>query len=171
MKHLMHRKTGKRLGELLIEQKIIDSWQLDKALTIQNDNGRRVLIGKIISEAGFAKEEDVIAAFITQYNFPYLPIKNYRLNLDIIKMIPDKVIRRHRVIPLNKTGDIFSIAMVNPLDKKAIEEVANICQCPIRIFLSSPSDIDEAIKSNFDYDESLDSNKKLGLIQYLNWLE
>ena len=133
----------KQLGELLIEKGIIDRQQLDKALTIQQEKGG--LIGEILVELGFAKEEDIAQALTTQYGFPYLPLANYEINPEIISIIPSRVARQYLLIPLDKIGNNLTVAISDPLNIHAIEDVELISGCKVQIFVSTSSDIKNAI--------------------------
>jgi type IV pilus assembly protein PilB len=133
----------KQLGELLIEKGIIDRQQLDKALTIQQEKGG--LIGEILVELGFAKEEDIAQALTTQYGFPYLPLANYEINPEIISIIPSRVARQYLLIPLDKIGNNLTVAISDPLNIHAIEDVELLSGCKVQIFVSTSSDIKNAI--------------------------
>ena len=82
----MKRILNKQLGELLVEGGIINKQELDKALLVQKERGG--LIGEILVELGFAKEENIAQALTAQYGFPYLPLESYEISADMIKLIP-----------------------------------------------------------------------------------
>ena len=82
----MRRIVNKQLGDLLIERNIINERQLEKALAVQKERGG--LIGELLVELGFAKEEDIAQSLTAQYGFPYLPLSNYDINPEIINIVP-----------------------------------------------------------------------------------
>jgi type IV pilus assembly protein PilB len=133
----------KQLGELLIEKGIIDQQQLEKALNIQQQKGG--LIGEILVELGFAKEVDIAQALTTQYGFPYLPLGNYEINPEIVNIIPRRVAHQYLLIPLDKIGNNLTVAISDPLNTHAIEDVELLSGCTVQIFVSTASDIKEAI--------------------------
>ncbi len=139
----LKRITNKQLGELLIERGIIDRKDLDKALMLQKENGG--LIGEVLVELGFAKEEDIAQALTCQYGFPYLPLKNYEIDSEIIKSIPENVAKQYCLIPIDKIGKSLTLSMSNPLNVQAIEDVEMITGCAVQTFVSTSSDIREAI--------------------------
>jgi type IV pilus assembly protein PilB len=134
---------NKQLGELLIERGIIDKRQLDKGLLFQKERGG--LIGEILVELGFAKEEDIAQALTAQYGFPYLPLSNYEINSEVINIIPDRVARQYMLIPIDKIGNNLTVAMSNPLNVHAIEDVEMLSGCNVQTFVSTASDIKKAI--------------------------
>lgn len=143
----LRKIINKQLGELLIERGILNQRQLDKALSIQKEKGG--LIGEVIVELGFAKEEDIAQALTAQYGFPYLPLANYDINPEIINVIPGRVARQYLLIPIDKTGNNLTIAMSNPLNFQAIEDVEVLTGCNIQTFVSTSSDIKKAIEKYY----------------------
>ena len=132
-----------QLGELLIQEGIINQQQLDKALKIQKEKSG--LIGEILVELGFAKEEDIAQALTAQYGFPYLPLSNYEMNTEIVNIIPGRVARQYVLVPIDKIGNNLTIVMSNPLNVQAIEDVELISGCNVQTFISTSSDIKRTI--------------------------
>ena len=143
----MRRVINKQLGELLIDRGIINKHQLDEALGAQQQRGG--LIGEILVELGFVKEEDIAQALTAQYGFPYLPLANYEINPDIAHIVPVRVARQYMIIPIDKIGNNLTLAMSNPLNIQAIEDVELICGCNVQAFVSTSSDIKSAIEKYY----------------------
>ena len=138
---------NKQLGELLIERGMINEQQLTKALTVQKDKGG--LIGEILVELGFAKEEDIAQALTAQYGFPYLPLSNYDINSEIVNIVPGRVARQYLLVPIDKIGNNLTLAMSNPLNVQAIEDVELLSGCSVQTFVSTSSDIKKAIEKYY----------------------
>ena len=138
---------NKQLGELLIERGIISEQQLDKALILQKDKGG--LIGEILVELGFAKEEDIAQSLTAQYGFPYLPLSNYDINPEIVNIVPGRVARQYLLVPIDKIGNNLTLAMSNPLNVQAIEDVELLSGCSVQTFVSTSSDIKKAIEKYY----------------------
>jgi hypothetical protein len=143
----LRRIIKKQLCELLVEQGVIDQHQLEKALTFQKEKGG--LIGEILVELGFAREEDIAQALTVQYGFPYLPLGNYEIGQEIINMIPSRVARQYLLIPIDKIGNNLTLAMSNPLNVQAVEDVELISGCNVQLFVSTSSDIKKAIEKYY----------------------
>jgi len=141
------RIINKQLGELLVERGIIDEKQLNKALSFQKEKGG--LIGEILVELGFAKEEDIAQSLTAQYGFPFLPLNNYEISMDIINLIPARVARQYLLIPIDKIGNNLTLAMSNPLNVQAIEDIDLLTGCSIQTFVSTSSDIKKAIEKYY----------------------
>ncbi len=139
----LKRIISKQLGELLIERKIVTRRQLDEALEIQKQRGG--LIGEILVALGYAKEEQIAQALTAQFGFPYLPLVNYEIDPVVVNLIPENVSRQYCLIPIDKIGNSLSIAMSNPLNTQAIEDVELITNSKIQTFVSTATDIKQAI--------------------------
>jgi len=141
------RIVNKQLGDLLIERGIISDRQLEKALSVQKEKGG--LIGELLVELGFAKEEDIAQSLTAQYGFPYLPLSNYDINPEIINIVPGRVARQYLLIPIDKISNNLTLAMSNPLNIQAIEDVELLSGCSVQTFVSTSSDIKKAIEKYY----------------------
>ena len=142
------RIVSKQLGELLLERGIINETQLDKAIKIQREKGG--LIGQILVMLGFAKEEEIAQALTVQYGFPYLPLECYEINSEAIKLIPENVVMQYNLIAIDKIGELLTIAMSNPLNFQAIEDIEMLTKCKVQVFVSTMTDINNAIKRCYE---------------------
>lgn len=129
-----------------MERGIINQHQLEQALSLQREKGG--LIGEILVELGFAKE-DIAQVLTAQYGFPYLPLSNYDINPEITNIIPARVARQYLLIPIDKIGNNLTIAMSNPLNVQAVEDVELLSNSNIQIFVSTSSDIKKAIEKYY----------------------
>lgn len=143
----IRKVINKQLGELLIEQGVVDQKQVDRALAVQKEKGG--LVGEILVELGFAKEEDIAQALTAQYGFPYLPLASYEIDPQIIEMIPARLARQYLLVPIDKIGNNLTIAMSNPLNVHAIEDAESASSCNVQIFVSTSSDIKKAIEKYY----------------------
>jgi len=143
----LRRIINKQLGELLLERGIINQAQLDQALDTQCSKGG--LIGELLVEMGFVKEEDIAQSLTAQYGFPYLPLSNYDVNAEITGIIPGRVARQYLLVPIDRIGNNLTLAMSNPLNIQAIEDVELLSGCSVQTFVSTSSDIKRAIEKYY----------------------
>lgn len=144
---VIRRVNNKQLGELLLDRGIITQAQLDQALNVQRDKGG--LIGEILVGLGFVKEDDIAQSLTAQYGFPYLPLGSYEINADITSIIPGRVARQYLLVPIDKIGNNLTLAMSNPLNIQAIEDVELLSGCSVQTFVSTSSDIKRAIEKYY----------------------
>lgn len=141
------RVISKQLGELLIERGIITKEKLQHALDLQKEKGG--LIGQILVELGYASEEAIAQALTAQYGFPYLPLRNYDIDPEVVKIIPKNVAAQFCLIPVDKIGNNLTIAMSNPLNALAIEDIELISGLCVQIFVSTGTDVRNAIEKYY----------------------
>ena len=142
MKHYS-KTTNKQLGELLLERGAIDKSQVEMALAYQKEKGG--LFGEVLVKLKFATEEDIAQALTAQYGFPYLPLTNYEIDQDVINSVPVNVCTQFCLIPIDKIGKSLTLAMADPLNLQAAEDVELITGCIVQAFVSTASDIKEVI--------------------------
>jgi len=140
--------VNKQLGELLVEHKIISEAQLKKALALQSQRCG-ALIGELIVELGYAKEEDIANTLAAQYGFLYLPLDNYSVDENIVKLIPKNVANQYCLLAIDKLGNSIVVATSNPLNTQAIEDVEYITNCDVRVFISTATSIRGKIKEYY----------------------
>ena len=132
------------MGELLLDEGIISRQQLNAALEAQKDKGG--LIGEILVELKFVKEEDIAQSLTAQYGFPFLTLKNYDVSPEITSIIPPNLARQYLLVPIDKIGSNLTLAMSNPLNMQAISDVELLSGCSVQAFVSTSSDIKKAIE-------------------------
>ncbi len=138
------RMIAKKLGELLVERKVILPEQLAEAFRIQQEKGG--LLGQILMNLGYATEEAVAQALTAQYGFPYLPLKHYSIDSELLSLIPENVVRQYCLVPIDRIGNTLTIAMADPLNAKAVEDIEMLSRCNVQVFVATMSDVIEAIE-------------------------
>jgi type IV pilus assembly protein PilB len=141
------KKVNKLLGNILVEKGIITKEQLKEALEVQAKKGG--VIGEVIVHLGYATEEEIAQCLSYQYGFAYLVLENYEITQDVIKLIPKNVASHYCLIPLDRISNTLTVAMANPLNVEAIEDVEYITSLEIQVFVSTPTDIRKAIKKYY----------------------
>ena len=141
------RVVTKQLGELLVERGIINEEQLNKALKVQKERGG--LIGQVLVMLGYTKEEEIAQALTVQYGFPYLPLECYEINVEAMKLIPQNVAEQYNLIAIDKIGDLLTIAMSNPLNVQAVEDIELLVKCNVQVFVSTMTDVNNSIKKYY----------------------
>jgi hypothetical protein len=146
-KGLAEKGKHKLIGELLVEKGLLNKEQLGHSLIIQKQKGG--LIGQILVALGYVTETDIALALTSQYGFPYLPLESYEIDPEIVKLIPEGVARQYLLIPIDKFGNNLSVAMSNPLNNEAIEDIQLLLDCNVQVFVSTSSDINSAIDKHY----------------------
>ena len=120
---------------------------MDEALRIQELKGG--FLGQILISLGSATEEQIVNTLSSQFGFPYLPLKNYEVDPDILKLIPESIMRHYHLIPIDKMDNIIVLSMAYPLNDAAIEDVKIATNSNVRIFVSGGKDIEDIVTRYF----------------------
>lgn len=141
------RITNKFLGELLIEKGIISQAQLDKAVLYQKEKGG--LIGEVLVFLGYASEQDIAMALTSQYGFPYLPLSNYEIEEEVLLSLSREICESFCLVPIDRIGSSLTLAMADPLNAKAVEEIETVTNCSVQTFVSTAQDIRQTIEKYY----------------------
>ena len=120
----MGRPEKIRLGDTLVAQKIISPDQLKNALEQQQKTGRR--LGRLLIENGFVNEEQICEAISRQLNVPYVNLKFYNFNNDLVRRLPETQARRFRALVLEERKTGYLVGMADPTDLFAFDEITRI---------------------------------------------
>lgn len=115
----------KRLGQLLIDEGLITTGQLEKALEEQTTKGG--FLGQILVKQGSVSQAAVSSCLVKQCKIPHLSLLDYEISQDVLALLPTEVCRKHHLLPIDKMGRILTMAMVDPLDTEALEIVRHHC--------------------------------------------
>lgn len=129
------RPTGRpeklRLGDVLVQQRLISQEQLQQTLELQQQTGKKV--GRLLIESGVITEELLADALARQLRVPYINLKTYPFRADVVKLMPESVARRFRALVLEDKGDSLLVAMADPLDLFAYDEITRLLRRNISI--------------------------------------
>ena len=140
---MAENNAWKKLGEILLQSDILSKEQLKMALDLQRREGG--LLGEILIKLGYVNERDIVQALTVQCGFPYLPLEHYELNKEIKNLLPENVARQYCIVPLDVIGNILTIAMSNPLNEKAVEDIEMITKKKVQIFIGTVTAVHEAL--------------------------
>jgi len=113
--------TTDRLGSILLREGVISRDQLDGALHDSHANGTR--LGYSLIKLGFIQEEDLTRTLSRQYRVPAVDINRVKVDPKILKLVPDDIAHRHLVLPLRRVGRTLTVAMANPADAGALDQL------------------------------------------------
>ncbi|CAK9331485.1 type II secretion system ATPase GspE [Thermoanaerobacter kivui] len=133
----------KKLGELLVEVGLITEEQLKHAMEIQSKTGEK--LGKVLIKQGYVTEEQILEALEFQLGIPHVDLQKYYIDPDVAKLIPEAVAKRYIIIPIKKDEDGILVAMADPLNIFAIDDVKIITKQNVKPLIASESSILKAI--------------------------
>jgi type IV pilus assembly protein PilB len=132
-----------RLGEILIKESLITQDQLQKALDFQRANGGK--LGSCLTKMGFITDDDITGVLSRQYGVPSINLKYYEIDPTVIKLIPVDTAVRYQVVPLSRVGSVLTIAMTDPTNVFAMDDIKFMTGFNVEPVVASESAIGEAI--------------------------
>jgi len=112
---------AEKLGTLLVNKKIISEQQLQKALGEQKSSGER--LGSVLVKLGFIQEDALLSFLSSQYGIPSIDLCEFNINPELFKLIPADLARKYLVFPLSLRGTTLVIAMADPSNIFAIDDI------------------------------------------------
>jgi len=139
----MGRPEKIRLGDLLVSQKIVSQEQLKLALEQQKKSGRR--LGRVLVEQGYANDEQICEAISRQLNVPYVNLKFYNFNNELVRRLPEAQARRFRAVVLEDKRSTYLVGMADPTDLFAFDELARLLKRDIEAAVVSEAELLQTI--------------------------
>jgi len=119
--HTVTANPRERLGDMLVQEGLVRPAQVKEALQKKRKTGQ--FIGQVLVELGYISEQDLVAFLVKQCRIPHLNLLDYDIRRDVLDLIPYEMCREHGVLPVDKLGSILTVAMVDPFDSVALEEI------------------------------------------------
>jgi len=110
-----------RIGELLLKEKRISAEQLQEALNYQRTNGGK--LGANLVKLGYVKDEEITALLSKQYGVPSIALHQFEIDPAVIKLVPAETARKYQIVPLSRAGATLTIAMTDPTNVFAMDDV------------------------------------------------
>ena len=140
----MGRPEKIRLGEILLQQKLLTDDQLKAALDEQKRSGRK--LGRIFIDSGFLTEDQIGGALARQLQVPFINLKHFNIKPEIATLLPETLARRFRAIVLEDSGTYCRVGMADPTDLFAYDEINRVLKRDIQLAVVSES----ALLQNID---------------------
>ena len=147
-------RPSSRLGELLVKENVITPIQLKNALDAQRGSGAR--LGHELARLGYIEENELTSFLSKQYGVPSVNLESIEIPADVLKLVTRDVVTRHQVIPINKTANTLMVAMADPSNVYAIDDIKFSTNLNIDVVVASEQAISEAIEKYYSSEVSFD---------------
>lgn len=138
----------KKLGDLLKEARLIDDFQLQSALSHQrNWKGK---LGSILVELGFVRESELAKVLSEKLRIPHVDLFDPEIPDEIVNLIKADIAKKHGVVPVKVEGRVLTLAVGDPMDMEAMDEVRFITGLAVKPALAMESEIRDAIRKYYD---------------------
>src|SRR5581483_8398099 len=141
------RRMSQRLGDLLVKEKVITPEQLTQATKVQKETNCR--LGSALVKLGFLSDEDVTNFLSRQYGVPAINLSYFEIDPAVVKLIPFETAKRYQILPLSRVGASLTIAMVDPTNVFAMDDIKFMTGFNIEPVVASESSINEGIEKAY----------------------
>src|SRR5436190_17435888 len=149
-----------KLGELLLKENMVTPQQLQEALAHQKMNGGK--LGKAFVSPGFVSEEDITECLSQQYGMPSINLQHFEIDPSVIKLISGDVVRKYNILPVNKTGATITIALADPTNVFAMDDIKFMTGYNVEPVVASETSLEEAIDKYYGSTRSLQLKQEGG---------
>ncbi len=142
---VLDRREDKVLAKALVERKLLTIQQAKEALAKLRNGQSSKTLEQYLIDSKILSEEAILETKASLWNVPFVDLKNYEVDPEVVDMVPAKVAREYMLFPLFRIDETLLIAMTDPKDVKAIDKVSHITQLEVSPTLSTRSSIEDAI--------------------------
>lgn len=145
---------SKQLGEILVDQGLISQEQLQEALDIHTSTGK--LLGRVLIEQGSVKEADLVRALAEQVGLEFVDLADYQIDAASTALLPEQVARRYRALPIAERDGKLLVAMSDPANVYALDDIRIITGREVQPVVATASDVEQAIRKFSGMDTATD---------------
>jgi type IV pilus assembly protein PilB len=138
----------KSLGELLVDEKILSSDQVEKVYAKQRAEGGRFT--SRLLELGMLSERQLSEFLAKQYGAPFIQLDECEIDPEVLKLIPQKIVQTHLLFPLSRAGSTMVVAVSDPTDLAGVDEIKFLANCNVEIVVASEAEIRKAIAEHYN---------------------
>ena len=156
--HVAGARKRIRVGDLLVEAGAITEDQLQQALAKQKESGGR--IGNVIMQMGFISRELLITVLTTQMGIEYCEVRSVQIDESVLNLVPDNLVTKYRAIPIGfdeNNPNILKVAMADPMDLTAVDDISISSGLQIEPMLSFDDDLGEVIGKHYGSAQAMEA--------------
>ncbi|HLO95189.1 MAG TPA: ATPase, T2SS/T4P/T4SS family, partial [Burkholderiaceae bacterium] len=151
------RQSGRpqklRLGDVLVQQELITEDQLKQALELQRSSGKK--LGRLLIDAGLITEEALAHVLARQLRIPFVNLKTFPLKTELVRLLSETPARRFRALVLEERNDTLLVAMADPLDLFAYDELSRLLKRRIAMAVVAESQLPAAFDRHYRRSEEI----------------
>ncbi|MBD3305767.1 type IV-A pilus assembly ATPase PilB [candidate division KSB3 bacterium] len=136
-----------KIGEILLKANLITNDQLHQALQEQKKSGER--LGSLLVKMGFVEEDDILSCLSKQFGVPSIDLETFEIESSVLDTIPIKTAKKYTVIPISRVGGTLTLAMADPSDIFAIEDIKFMTNFNIEPVVASERSILQAVEKQY----------------------
>jgi len=143
-----------QLGEILLAAKLVTTEQIRDALELQRTSGH--MLGRILVDKGILTEGQLVSALATQIGLPFIDLSDTVVDGSVVARVPGTVCRRHHVVPVSIEDGYLILAMADPANVVARDDIRSLTGLDVRVVVATRHDVDASIDRIYRADSDLD---------------
>ena len=155
--------TNLKLGQILINSGVLTPERLREALEKQKGSNRR--LGEILIENGYITEMQMIRSLEQQLSIPYVDLDTVRIVPQLSALVPESLARRSAILPIRREGSVLTVAVADPLDYSAINDIETYTKLKINPVIAEHAKIEEKLRGLYTTRKAFDAAKELAQTQ------
>jgi type IV pilus assembly protein PilB len=158
-----------RIANKLLESRIISHDQLDNALRVQKEKGGT--LSRVLIDLGLVKQKEILLALSQDLNIPLINLSKYNTDPSVVELIPKEISRHYQIFPLSKIGSTITIAVSDPLNIFAIDDIKSLTGFDLRLVLAEADAINNAIEQYYGkhaHDELKSMVEQMGEAEFVS---
>jgi len=144
---LATKVAKKRLGDVLLEQELITEEHLKECIAIQRQEGGS--LATTLVEKGYLDEEDLVVTLSEQLSIPHIRVAHYNIPQEVLDEVPETLARQYQMLPVSVTGDVLTLAMSDPLNIMALDDLRMLTSYEIEAVVAVQSELAETIEKHY----------------------
>ncbi len=148
----MAKVAKKRLPDMLLEQGLVTREQLTECMNLQRRTGQS--LPKILVAKGYLSEENLVVTLSEQLGIPHIRLAHYTIPKEVLAEVPEALSRQYQMLPISVTGDVLTLAMADPLNIMALDDLRMLTSYDIEPVVAVTSELEEAINRHYGGDKA-----------------
>src|SRR6266508_2322332 len=140
---VMTKRKPKQLGQILLDQGLITNEQLEKALAAHKSTARS--LGRTLIDLGYIKERDLVMALAEQVGLDFVDLSEHQIDPLAASLLPEQLARRYRALPIGERDGKLLVAMSDPANVFALDDIRSITNRDVQPIVATASDVERAI--------------------------
>ena len=149
---MAYQRRKLRIGDLLVSEGLLTFEQLDVALDEQKRSGSK--LGETVVRLGYVTQDQINQLLCEQLDIEFVNLRKVEINDASVRLIPEATARKYLLLPFNNEGNILHVAMENPMDIIAMDDIEIITNMTVQPFLANASDINAVIDKFYGHDKT-----------------
>jgi type IV pilus assembly protein PilB len=139
--------SKKRLGDVLLEQQLVTEEQLRECVNLQRHQGGN--LASILVQKEYLSEEDLVVTLSDQLGIPHIRVSNYNIPAEVLEEVPETLARQYIMLPVSVTGDVLTLAMADPLNIMALDDLSLLTSYEIKPVVAMQNELLETIEKHY----------------------